>query len=279
MKKIAITAATLGLATTMSATAADISSPPVYHTPEVTPVHHEVKSATGWYLRGDVGYGVNRMKGADYVVSGVTNVFATAKLKSSFSAGVGAGYRINSKLRTDVTLDYLGKSDFTGSTIGSCGVATACTSTDLSSWTAWNLMANAYVDVFTYGRVTGYVGAGLGASYIKWGQLSNTSCETASPTNCDPTVIHGHAHGWRATAALMAGASVKINCALDADIGYRYRAMAGGRFFQNVSGAGGPGRTRSLHSHEARAGLRYSFGGCDSYIPPYEPPTLPPVYK
>ena len=87
MKKIAITAATLGLATTMSATAADISSPPVYHTPEVTPVHHEVKSATGWYLRGDVGYGVNRMKGADYVVSGVTNVFATAKLKSKSKMG------------------------------------------------------------------------------------------------------------------------------------------------------------------------------------------------
>ncbi|MBO6919318.1 MAG: porin family protein [Rhizobiaceae bacterium] len=281
MKKIAITAATLGLATTMSANAADISTPPVYHAPEVT--HHEVKSATGWYLRGDVGFAHHKLRRADYTVGGSTNNFVTAKLKSSFSVGAGVGYQVTDRFRSDLTLDYIGKSDFTGSTVAGCGVGAGptvadCTSTDLTSWTAWSLMANAYVDVFTYGRVTGYVGAGLGATYINWHELSNTACLTATPTTCDPTVTHGGAKGWRATMALMAGASVKINCALDADLGYRYRYMAGGRFFQIASGAG-PGVTRSLHSHEARAGLRYSFGGCDTHIPPYEPPTLPPVYK
>lgn len=279
MKKIAITAATLGLATTMSANAADISTPPVYHAPAV--VHEEVKSATGWYLRGDVGFAYNKLRGINYAVSGGTSVFTSTNLKENFVVGVGAGYKLNDYLRTDLTLDYLTKSDFTGSTSGSCGtpsITDPCVSSDYTSFSAWSLMANAYVDVFTYGRVTGYVGAGLGATYVNWKDLSNTSCSTVTSTLCDPTVIHAGSKGWRATAALMAGASVKINCALAADVGYRYRAIAGGRMFEYATG-GGPGYAKTLHSHEGRAGLRYSFGGCDTHIPPYEPPTLPPVYK
>ena len=86
MKKIAITAATLGLATTMTATAADISTPPVYHAPEV--VHHEVKSATGWYLRGDVGFAYNELRGINYAVSGGTSVFTSTNLKENFVLNV-----------------------------------------------------------------------------------------------------------------------------------------------------------------------------------------------
>lgn len=283
MKKIVITAATVSLLATMSATAADISTAPVYYPPEMKPVHHEVKAASGWYIRGDVGYGINRLRSVDYTAGGSTNIFTSAKLKSSFSAGVGIGYQVTSRIRSDLTVDYLSKADFTGSTVGGCGVGAGpgfadCTSTDSSSYSALSLMANAYVDLFTYGRVTGYVGAGLGATYINWEQLNNTACLTANSAVCDPTVIHGGAAGWRATAALMAGASIKLNCALSADLGYRYRAMAGGRMFQIALGAG-PGRTTSIHSHEGRAGLRYSFGGCQDVIPPYEPPVLPPVYK
>ena len=98
MKKIAITAATLGLATTMSATAADISTPSVYHTPVVAPVHHDVKSATGWYLRGDVGFAYNKLRGINYSVSGGTKVFDTTSLKENFIVGVGAGYKLNDYL-------------------------------------------------------------------------------------------------------------------------------------------------------------------------------------
>jgi opacity protein-like surface antigen len=286
MKKIAITAATLGLATTMSANAADISTPPVYHAPAV--VHEEVKSATGWYLRGDVGASYNKLKEVNYLTSTGYANFSTAKLKKSFSVGVGVGYQVNSYLRTDLTLDYLSKAKFEGSTGpgGPCTVngnpytAPDCYSSDVSSYSAWSLMANAYVDVFTYGRVTGYVGAGLGATYIDWKTLHNTECESVTNTCNSTSIDHAGASGWRATAALMAGASVNINCALDADIGYRYRAIAGGRMFERVASvATGPGFHKTIHSHEGRAGLRYKFGGCDTHIPPYEPPTLPPVYK
>ena len=42
---------------------------------------------------------------------------------------------------------------------------------------------------------------------------------------------------------------------------------------------GGPGRDKGVYLHEARAGLRYSFGGCEqaAYVPEY--PVEQPVYK
>ncbi|WP_162653042.1 outer membrane protein [Lentilitoribacter sp. Alg239-R112] len=282
MKKMLASTAILSLAGLTSALAADIGSPPVVYPPVIEePVYHapEVHASSGWYLRGDAGYGWNRLRGITYSVSGGTNDFTTSKLKRSFSVGAGVGYQFNKRFRSDLTLDYITNTKFTGSTVGSCGVGNPCTSTDLASYTAWSLLANAYVDLFTYGRVTAYAGAGLGATYIDWGDLRNTSCLTATPTTCDPTITHAGAYGWRATAALMAGASIKITCGLAADVNYRYRYMAGGRMFGYSTG-GGPGFTKAIHTHEGRAGLRYSFGGCaDTYIPPYEPPTLPPVYK
>ena len=285
MNKILASTAILSLAGLHPVLAADIGSPPdVYQPINEEPVYQAAPVASGWYLRGDAGFATHQLRGITYAVSGGTNVFTEHKLKLSYSLGAGVGYRINDQVRTDLTLDYLFNSNFTGATVGTCPVGVGgalidCTSNDIASFTAWSLLANAYVDLFTYGRVTGYAGAGLGATHIKWGNLSNTACETADPTNCDTTKTHGGSSGWRATAALMAGASIKINCALAADVNYRYRYMAGGRMFEYAWG-GGPGFTKAIHSHEGRAGLRYSFGGCkDSYQPSYEPPMLPPVYK
>lgn len=286
MKKMLASTAILTLAGVLPALTADIGSPPVVYPPVFEePVYHapEVQASSGWYLRGDAGFAAHRLRGISYAVNGGEKSFADKNLKSSFSVGAGVGYEFNKRFRSDLTLDYLAKSKFTGSTIGGCGSVgnrvDDCTSTDRASFTAWSLLANAYVDLFTYGRVTGYVGAGLGATYVDWSGLVNTSCLTAAPTTCDPTITHASGYGWAATAALMAGASIKLNCALAADVNYRYRYIGGGRMFGYATG-GGPGYTEGMHSHEGRAGLRYSFGGCqDNYIPPYDPPTLPPVYK
>lgn len=285
MKKTALGAALLCATSLAPAIAADMDKLPIIYPPVINQpvVYHDKVQAvsSGWYLRGDVGFAFHKMRGISYYVSsGDQKTFDTYKLKSSFSAGAGVGYRINQRLRTDFTIDHIFRSSFEGSTIGSCGVSVTsddCTSTDSASFRAWSLMANSYVDLFTYGRVTAYAGAGLGVSYVNWDDLNNTSCLTATPTTCDPTYAHAGGHGWRATAALMAGATVQINCAWASDIHYRYRYIAGGRMFGYAAG-GGPGTHEAIHSHEARAGLRYSFGGC--HQPPiYEPPVEPPVYK
>ncbi|TAV75258.1 outer membrane protein [Rhizobium leguminosarum] len=245
--------------------------------PEVT-----VTEATGWYLRGDVGYAFTDLRGARYFQgSNATEVdFDRADLDDAWTVGGGVGYQINSYLRTDLTFDYLTQADFKGSTVGQCGFPLVdCTSSDRSSLTAYTLLANAYVDLGTYGYVTPYVGAGIGGSYVKWKNLRNVACADDG-SFCDDEVTHGGKGNWRFTYALMAGASVDVTCNVKADVGYRYLHIDGGNMFGYAEN-GGPGRDKGLSVHEARVGARYLFGGCAqaSYEPPPEIPLQQPVYK
>lgn len=249
---------------------------PLMDAPEVT-----VQEASGWYLRGDVGYSFNKIRGAKFFQGGAADSevdFASTHIKDSFLLGGGVGYQFNNYLRSDVTFDYLTKSDFRGSTLGGCGVSTDCFSSDRSSFSAYSLMANIYVDLGTYAYFTPYVGAGFGASYVKWDKLRNTSCDVADPADCDPVSEHGGKGKWRATGALMAGATIDVTCNLKADVGYRFRYIDGGNMF-GYANSGGPGRDKGIYSHEARVGARYMFNNnCDAPVA-YEPEPQPIVYK
>lgn len=267
------------LLVTSNAFAADLA--PVEPVPEIPP-EVTVTEATGWYLRGDVGYGWTDLRGARYFQGSNGNEvdFTSADLRDAFTAGGGVGYQVNNYFRTDLTLDYLGEADFRGSTTGTCGFApVACTSSDVSSLTAWSLMANAYVDLGTYGYFTPYVGAGIGGTYVKWKDLHNTSCADDG-SGCDDEVTHHGRSGWRFSYGLMAGASIDVTCNVKADVGYRFLHVNGGNMF-GFADNGGPGRDKGFNVHEARIGARYLFGGCQqaSYEPPPEIPLQQPVYK
>lgn len=279
MKKMMFGA--IALLAAHGAFAADLIPPsePVPLTPS-EPI--QVTEASGWYLRGDVGYSVNKLKGAWFHQGGWSSDetdFTTGSLRNGFTIGGGVGYQVSSYLRADVTLDYLFKGDFRGSTTGSCGVATHCTSHDIASMNALSLLANAYVDVGTWGYVTPYVGAGIGGTHVSWGDLKNTSCDDEDSSHCDDTVTHKGRSSWRFTYALMAGASVDLTCNLKADLGYRFRHVEGGRMW-DYKNHGGPGYDKGFATHEGRAGLRYVFNGCaeQAYMPPVDIPVAP-VYK
>lgn len=282
MKTVFLAGAALAIAGVVQAQAADIYQPvpeaPIIQAPVVEPV----AAASGWYLRGDVGYSWNKLRGADYFQgsNALYVPFATASLRNTYSIGGGVGYQVTEKFRVDGTFDYFGGSKFRGSTIGGCGVAVNCVSRDISTLSAYSLLANAYIDVAKFGRVTTYVGGGLGGTHVNWNGLDNTSCSATNPAACDPTVRHTGAKSWRFTYALMAGASIDLTCNLKADVGYRYRNVAGGGKMFGYALNGGPGYDRGYASHEVRGGLRYSFGGCAQPVV-YEPePIYPqPVYK
>ena len=278
MTKTIFAVATAALLASSAAYAADVYQPepqPVYvDAPEVA-----VSEASGWYLRGDLGYSFNKLRGANYFQGSNGNQvdFATSSIKDSFWVGGGVGYQINSYLRTDLTFDYLTKADFNGSTRGTCGFsATPCTSSDVSSMRAYTLMANAYVDLGTYAYFTPYIGGGIGGSYVKWDKLRNTSCAD-NGTGCDATVEHHGAGSWRFAYQLMAGASIDVTCNVKADVGYRFRHTAGGDMFGYALN-GGPGYDKGFHSHSLHAGARYVFGGCETPVA-YQPPVELPVYK
>jgi opacity protein-like surface antigen len=272
MKKI-VAFASAALAFGAQAKAADLYMPEPAPQVVEQPV---VAAANGWYLRGDLSYDIMDLKGAKYYQgsNSLVNDFDTAKLNNTGNLGVGIGYQVNDYFRVDKTFDYMFSTKFRGSTSGVCGSTGAkCSSHDVSNFSAYSLMANAYIDIYKWGMFTPYVGFGLGGTYVQWDKLKNT--------NDDGTTIHSGKESWRFTYALMAGTSVDLNCQFKADLGYRYRHVNGGDMF-GYKLNGGPGSDKGLDIHEFRSGVRYQFGDtCQTaYMPPAEIPTSPePVFK
>lgn len=272
MKRILAFASVLAMLSAQ-ANAADLyqpePAPPVVEQPVVA-------AASGWYLRGDVSYDIMDLKGAHYFADDSGNLydFDSAKLDNTANLGVGIGYQVNDYFRVDKTFDYMFSSDFRGSTHGVCGsTGQKCRSKDSSSFSAYGLMANAYVDIYKWGMFTPYAGFGLGGTYVKWDKLTNK--------DDDGSFDHHGEGSWRFTYALMAGTAVDINCQFKADLGYRYRHVSGGNMFGFTNGAG-PGYDKGLNIHEFRSGIRYQYGdACQTaYMPPVDVPQAEtPVFK
>lgn len=267
------------------AMAADIYEPPVIETPYYAPPEQVPAPVAGWYLRGDVGYAWHKFHEGYYAVADdydlVTKSIFGSSFRGSYSIGGGVGYKATDYFRTDLTLDYWGNGEYTGETFGICNFGNgdvSCSSTDIATFTALTLMANAYVDFGTYGRFTPYVGGGIGGSYVRWGELENKACNDADSDECYYG-YHEGASGWRFAYAVMAGVSVDVSCNVAADVGYKFQHIYGGSMFGTYDGAGF-GHDGGISSHQVKAGLRYKFGSCSEPAPPvYIPPEPLPVYK
>jgi opacity protein-like surface antigen len=280
LKSVRLLVGALALGGVSPALAADIYEPPVVELPPA-PIYKTVDSGS-WYIRGDIDYHKSTFRGADYITYGSgtpvpgSKSFDFGKLEASWSAGAGIGYQANRYLRADLTADYWFKSDFRGQTSDHTAV-----STDRSSMSAFLLLANAYADLGTYYGFTPYVGAGIGGARVKWDSLHNTYGHVSDH--------HKGATEWRFAYALMAGASYCLTSNLQADLGYRYSRIQGGRMFEEYSTSGasigaGPGFDKGLDTHEVRGGLRWSFGAGNPNCAPKEvayvpEPTYEPVYK
>ncbi|MEL6967868.1 MAG: outer membrane protein [Pseudomonadota bacterium] len=266
---------------TGAASAADLLvDPPVIEAPEV-------KTTSGWYLRGDISYDMSSMDEPHYSVPGAGGVvqFDTAALEESFNLGIGIGYQINEYFRVDLTGDYVFEAGFRGSTSGTCPDPNAgdglpgspCVSDDSASVHKFKMLANAYVDLGHFNGFTPYVGAGIGGAYVTWGDLTNQSnCTTGDPlvysacpdapegytatgTGSTRTDVHGGGSSWRFAYALHAGASYSLTKSTKLDFGYTYSNIAGGDMFDWLDGSGTQGYDKGFDEHVIRAGLRYHF--------------------
>ncbi|MBX8803520.1 porin family protein, partial [Ochrobactrum sp. MR28] len=81
--------------------------------------------------------------------------------------GGGVGYQVTGYFRTDLTVDYLTRAKFSGSTSGVCTANNAyadCVSNDTAKMSALSILANAYIDLGNFNGFTPYVGAGIGGT-------------------------------------------------------------------------------------------------------------------
>jgi opacity protein-like surface antigen len=254
-----------------------------------------VEIGNGWYIRGDIGYAASHKGGTHTFrtfnpVAGpgvnpyADQTFVTSETDSGISIGGGVGYQFNDWFRVDGTIDRFG-GNFSGSTfanqpcvtatalINPLYVGTACASNDAQDYSAYQFMANAYVDLGTYVGVTPYVGAGIGMTSMNWGDLTNSSYCVAGTAAC-PTgpaattilpVTHTGANDWRLTYSVMAGLGYQVSKNVKLDLGYRYSKIDSGNQFNfdaatATAGASGvQGKDAGYDRHEVRLGFRYSL--------------------
>ncbi len=118
--KVASVAGAVALFAT-AANAADMPQLPPVYIPQI-----EEYSASGWYLRGDIGMSNQRVGSMFNVLydtaSSVTNV--QKDFDSAPTFGLGIGYQFNHWLRADLTGEYRGKATFHGFDIVQSGGAT-----------------------------------------------------------------------------------------------------------------------------------------------------------
>ena len=262
-----------------AARAADYSQPPqqqpiyIQQPPQVI---EEIASA--WYLRGDIGIGINRTYTLDYLPSapnvGNGFVFEQKSIADTFFFGGGIGYEWNNWLRTDFTAEYRAKTAVSafGAFPPSTGYGTDFYNGSLSSWV---FLANAYVDLGTWNCFTPFVGFGIGAARNSMSNLTDFNTNGGLGRG-----IGRDSSEWHLAWALHAGVAYEITKNFKIELAYRY--LNYGSITETVDCVGGCNADQfkfgNLSSHDIKLGFRWTC--CDTAPPPpryvYTPP--PPVY-
>jgi opacity protein-like surface antigen len=250
--KVAFLSGAVAFCATM-AHAADL---PVKALPPV----EEFVSASGWYLRGDIGITnqqFHRLHQRLYDVPGTIVEPVGFGWDSASLFGLGVGYKFNNWFRGDITGEYRSRANFHGSDHvtfpGGEGVDNYS-----GSKSEWVVLANAYFDLGTWWCVTPYIGAGVGMANIRIDGFrddgfNNFGISTAYAANSDK---------WNFAWAAHAGISYQVTPAMAIDLGYRYLSMGDGttgatRAFDNSFTNGGPFTFRNINSHDLKLGVRW----------------------
>jgi opacity protein-like surface antigen len=270
-----------------AAGAADLLPPP----PALEPPPPPPMEFNGWYLRGDVGIGMNAATPSLAVSpnplpgaysAAATNDFYNPTISASGIFDFGVGYQFNSWFRADVTEEYRGGASFqTLEVLNDVGPPVVQYAdfyrANLSSYVT---MVNGYADLGTWSGITPYVGAGVGFAYNRLSGFTDTGYAYNSVTINPATPVGGYADDagkWNFAWSLMAGLSFDVTQNLKLDLGYRY--LDYGKFTSgkvNCLADATPGFTtgcysvyskNDLASNDFRIGLRWMIGEA-SYAPP-----------
>jgi opacity protein-like surface antigen len=248
--RIVLALAGLGLLPLAPAIAADYD-PPIYA--DQAPDYVPVEVGSGWYLRGDVSYLVQKsFKNDDFAFTPAS----FDEKEDPIFASIGFGYHFNDYLRADLNLGYLPGNkigigyDDSGSTI-----AYTQASADLKNY-AYSLMLNGYVDLGTYVGITPYLGGGVGV-------VQSTRKLSASyfTNNGDPTddfVETDDKTKYSLAYTLNAGLAYQVSKNVSVDLGYQYFSAPDAEYVTAASLTSFPVH-KGISNHQIKLGLRYDL--------------------
>ena len=193
--------------------------------------------ASGWYLRGDIGYRKNNIGDA---INVETPFLTNPDFDKAGVVGFGIGHKLD-WLRADLTIDYGNKVKFTGDSALQADDFTA----KVDSYTG---MANIYADLGTWFGLSPYIGAGVGVAHLRasaFNVVSQGSGDTAPGEK------------WNFAWAYMAGLSYRVSGNTHIDIGYRHVDM--GDVITGFNEAGNRTTLKKISADEIRVGVRYTL--------------------
>jgi len=248
-----------------SAYAADLSQPmpPMAYQPVAA-----VAETSGWYLRGDVGVGVQSFSQFDHSQTNPAFVWPASwmivqqDIQDTSIFGFGAGYEVNNWLRFDITGEYRTKAAFkaTGSYTNFCAGGGICFDVNSGNYSAAVFMANAYVDLGTWWCLTPYIGAGVGGAYNRITGVQDNGI------NSNGAVGFGYAPSDSANVGLawnvQAGLTYNVTNNFKVDFSYRFLSLGspqtGVVLCQNTAACPGAFYTlRDMTSQDFRIGFRW----------------------
>ncbi len=245
------------------AVAADMPAPPP-PVPMFQPAQNGYEQGSGFYLRGDIGTGVYDSSKLEY-----TNRPAAAanyswmdlnnSIGNSAVIGVGVGYQMNSWLRGDVTAEYrtaakMAHTEFQQPSPAVL-VPVAAGSNVTAQMSSMVVLANAYLDLGTWNRITPFVGAGIGLASTNVHKAENTSFGGSSTTSSFKDKSKTNM-AW----AIHAGLGYDLANNLKAEVAYRYTNY--GDVASGVCASCASDRVLkagNLTSHDMKVGMRYIF--------------------
>ncbi|MGB3281864.1 MAG: outer membrane beta-barrel protein [Methylovirgula sp.] len=228
-----------------------------------------VQFGTGWYLRGDAAFADDSIPN----LSPDLSQFLSNARQATVNLDLGFGYKFNSWLRADVTVDWwkpivasgtgaeqLCVTQLNGTPpIAADTVYGTCAPRYNSSVQRFDGLANLYADVGTWYGITPYIGGGFGLSLTHISSAANWYQGNGQPYqistdgfyfNYDSSQsITRYQFAW----AAMAGFSYAITPNILLDVGYRYIDLG------KLSSLPGPSgtATKTMDAHELRLGVRY----------------------
>lgn len=254
--RIVLALAVLGLLPLTSAFAADYD-PPVYA--DQAPDYVPVEVGSGWYLRGDVSYLVQKtFENGDFTFPSTINNESFGESEDAFFASVGFGYHFNDYLRADLNFGYLPGNKASFGYDDSAVVALPTLSTQGSGSLknyAFSGILNGYVDLGTYVGITPYVGAGIG--FVRSSRkLSATYTDNNVPANSFK--LEDNATQYSLAYTLNAGLAYQVTKNVSVDLGYQYFSAPSAEYVTAESLTSFPVK-KGISNHQVKVGLRYDL--------------------
>ena len=267
----------IGAVSWAGASAADL--PPAPSLPPLSPAEAQF---SGWYLRGDIGVGVNSAApelrtAADALPGGAAAAATTrsATLSPFGMADIGAGYQLNGWLRGDATLEYRAGASLraryglAGPALPAFAGAPLYADLDRADVSSFVGLVNGYLTPGAWFGFSPFVGAGVGLADNRTSSFAARGLSYVGGSRAS--------FAW----ALMAGVDFDVTTNLRLELGYRYLntggiasgspncwAEQGAGIFAAANCRGGAtiaSRNR-LASSDFRLGLIYLIG--DPLLPP-----------